>query len=113
MFCVGTNQEVEAKMDNTFKRLCAQENDGNIIIIIFCFYIHFLVVGSKKFNILGRTLEIEKCCGRVADMHFNEVRISKLSMLVFIFHELSVVQKTIECEWLHGNCEGIPHGIDP
>uniref|UniRef100_A0A915MAW9 Uncharacterized protein n=1 Tax=Meloidogyne javanica TaxID=6303 RepID=A0A915MAW9_MELJA len=31
------------------------------------------LIGSKTINILGRTLFIEKCCGRIAYLHFDEL----------------------------------------
>nr|CAD2153084.1 unnamed protein product [Meloidogyne enterolobii] len=58
MFFVGKSVEIENKIENEFKILCTKEND---------------VVGSKTINILGRTLFIEKCCGRIAYLHFDEL----------------------------------------
>jgi protein AFG1 len=55
---VGIGPEVQQQMDNIFKRLCAQETD---------------VLGQKTISILGRTLHLNKCCGRVADMTFDEL----------------------------------------
>uniref|UniRef100_A0A914MJN0 Uncharacterized protein n=1 Tax=Meloidogyne incognita TaxID=6306 RepID=A0A914MJN0_MELIC len=58
MFFVGKSAETENKIENEFKILCTKEND---------------VIGSKTINILGRTLFIEKCCGRIAYLHFDEL----------------------------------------
>uniref|UniRef100_A0A183CDR3 ATPase_AAA_core domain-containing protein n=1 Tax=Globodera pallida TaxID=36090 RepID=A0A183CDR3_GLOPA len=57
-FFVGTGPEVDTKMDISFKLLSSQEND---------------VVGPKTIRILGRNVGIERCCGRVADVHFDEL----------------------------------------
>uniref|UniRef100_A0A183C0K8 AFG1-like ATPase n=1 Tax=Globodera pallida TaxID=36090 RepID=A0A183C0K8_GLOPA len=57
-FFVGTGPEVDTKMDISFKLLSSQEND---------------VVGPKTIRILGRNVGIDRCCGRVADVHFDEL----------------------------------------
>ncbi|KAF7635217.1 hypothetical protein Mgra_00005332 [Meloidogyne graminicola] len=58
MFFVGNSLEIEKQLENIFKRLCTKEND---------------VIGPKTINILGRTLFLEKCCGRIAYSHFDEL----------------------------------------
>ncbi|GMT28703.1 hypothetical protein PFISCL1PPCAC_20000 [Pristionchus fissidentatus] len=49
---------VELKMDNIFKSLIAQETD---------------TVRGRQFDVLGRTLNVSKSCGRVADLTYHEL----------------------------------------
>lgn len=44
------------------------------------------VVRPKTINILGRTLKIEKTCGRIADMDFSEVIIEENVVCVYFIH---------------------------
>lgn len=59
-------------MDQIFKKLCLEENDGKSKSLHPL--ISRLVPKSKIINLLGRELIINKCCGQVADMNFDEVR---------------------------------------
>ena len=60
-------------MDQIFKKLCLEENDGKSKSLLYSL-ISRLVPKSKTINLLGRELIINKCCGQVADMNFDEVR---------------------------------------
>ncbi|KAH7710748.1 Protein C30F12.2 [Aphelenchoides avenae] len=57
-FVHGADMNPSNQLDVFFKQLCAEEND---------------VVRSKTISILGRTLHVQKCCDRVADMSFQEL----------------------------------------
>ncbi|KAH7693660.1 Protein C30F12.2, partial [Aphelenchoides avenae] len=57
-FVHGADTNPSHQLDVFFKQLCAEEND---------------VVRSKTISILGRTLHVQKCCDRVADMTFQEL----------------------------------------
>uniref|UniRef100_A0A915CR43 AFG1-like ATPase n=1 Tax=Ditylenchus dipsaci TaxID=166011 RepID=A0A915CR43_9BILA len=95
-FVKSRENSVDRELDIIFKKLCVQENDVRIfqdalavtIAIcgevsrkrptIFCHPLRFsthsiTVVRAKTIQILGRVIKIEKCCGRVADMDFDEL----------------------------------------
>ncbi|KAK6029202.1 ATPase, AFG1 family [Ostertagia ostertagi] len=54
------NGDVDRQCDRVFKELVANETD---------------TVRTKTLNILGRTVEVKKCCGGVADIDFVDVRL--------------------------------------
>ncbi|TKR94623.1 hypothetical protein L596_008886 [Steinernema carpocapsae] len=70
----------DAELDVIFKQLCAQEND---------------VVRSKTLNILGRNVNVEKCCGQVADIAFEQLCVQPCGSMDYlalarVFHTIII-----------------------
>ncbi|KAK0424935.1 hypothetical protein QR680_008933 [Steinernema hermaphroditum] len=74
------NETANSELDVIFKQLCAQEND---------------VVRSKTLNILGRSVKVEKCCGHVADIDFEQLCIQPCGSMDYlalarVFHTIII-----------------------
>uniref|UniRef100_A0A1I7WVD2 C3H1-type domain-containing protein n=1 Tax=Heterorhabditis bacteriophora TaxID=37862 RepID=A0A1I7WVD2_HETBA len=78
-FVLGECNAMEA-CDRIFKQLIAHETD---------------TVRSKTLNILGRNVEVRKCCGGVADIDFNDVCVQARGaadylVLARVFHTIVI-----------------------
>jgi len=73
-------KDAATELDIVFKQMCAQEND---------------VVRSKTLNILGRNITVEKCCGHVADIDFEQLCVQPCGsmdylVLARVFHTVII-----------------------
>lgn len=57
-YFLSSEADCDSELDKVFKRLCLHETDG---------------VRPRVLSVFGRNVEVAKACGRVADIHFNDI----------------------------------------
>lgn len=84
--------DADAECNRVFKQLAADENDSMLDERMIE---DITAIRAKTLNVLGRTVVVDKCCGYVADIDFDQVHLCISFNTIYRYVANHVVQSTI------------------